>query len=271
MSFARTLPLCTVLLSTFLLAASSLACAQSTGGMGGGMGTGAPGVPGGGPTPQSTLDLPMAPPTAPVVPTPVVPDEDDDEDPRDTPPPTIYGEEIDSENDTIYYVIDISYSMTIDRQAYTTPDAVVRRGARIDRAKAELTRSIQGLSDNFMFNIVSYDCATTTWQGQMQAATDANKNAATAWVNALLPRGATGTGPAVSLALSERENMAVVLLTDGAPNCGASGVDGHRNMIASANTQGATINVFGIAATGRYRAFCQGVAADSGGSYFDVP
>ena len=42
-------------------------------------------------------------------------------------------------------------------------------------------------------------------------------------------------------------------------------------MIRSANRQGAVINVFGIAATGAQRRFCQQVAADSGGSYIDVP
>ena len=31
------------------------------------------------------------------------------------------------------------------------------------------------------------------------------------------------------------------------------------------------LNVFGIAASGEYRAFCQGVATDSGGGYYDVP
>ena len=76
---------------------------------------------------------------------------------------------------------------------------------------------------------------------------------------------------ATALALAEKSNMTVVLLTDGAPNCGANGASGHRRMISSANTQGASINVFGIAASGSYRAFCQGVAGDSGGSYFDVP
>jgi len=48
-------------------------------------------------------------------------------------------------------------------------------------------------------------------------------------------------------------------------------MDGHRAMIRRNNTQGATINVFGISASGSYRAFCQAVASDSGGSYFDVP
>jgi uncharacterized protein YbbK (DUF523 family) len=83
--------------------------------------------------------------------------------------------------------------------------------------------------------------------------------------------GASGTGPATSLALMARENRAVVLLTDGSPNCGATDIEGHRRMIRSNNTQGATINVFGIAASGTYRQFCQAVASDSGGSYFDVP
>jgi Mg-chelatase subunit ChlD len=73
------------------------------------------------------------------------------------------------------------------------------------------------------------------------------------------------------VALADKENRSVVLLTDGAPNCGASDIDGHRRMIRAHNTQGATINVFGIAASGTYRSFCQNVATDSGGSYFDVP
>ncbi|MGE0706640.1 MAG: hypothetical protein AB7N76_05490 [Planctomycetota bacterium] len=264
------LPVCTFL----LLAAASLSSAQTMDGRpSGSTGTGGGGSSlTGGATPQSTLDLPMAPPKAPVVPPrPMVPEEDEGEDPRDTPAPTIYGEEISSENDTIYYVLDISASMSIGRSAYTTPDAQVSQGSRMDRAKAELTRSIRGLSDNFKFNIVAFDCATETWQSSMQQATDGAKNAAIAWVGALQPRGATGTGPATALALAEKSNMAVVLLTDGAPNCGASGLDGHRVMISTANSQGATINVFGIEASGTYRAFCMGVAADSGGSYFDVP
>ena len=258
-----------------VLIASGMAFGQSTGGgmnPGAGTGTGPGTTPGTGTTPGSTLDLPLSPPTAPQVPVPVVPEEpEDDDDPRDTPPPTIYGEEIDSENDTIYYVLDISCSMGWDSQSYTTMDGQTRRGPRIDRAKAELGRSISGLGDNFKFNIIAFDCGTRQWQRQMVEATSGNKQAAIGWTMGLRPTGATGTGPATALALGERSNMAVVLLTDGAPNCGANGSSGHRRMISSANSQGATINVFGIAASGSYRAFCQAVASDSGGAYFDVP
>ena len=38
--------------------------------------------------------------------------------------------------------------------------------------------------------------------------------------------------------------MSVVLLTDGAPKCGANSMNGHRQMISTANTQGATVNVY---------------------------
>ncbi len=270
MTALRALTLCTLLLS------ASLGFAQETGNGPGmaGPATGTRGVPGvpGMPSASSTLDLPMAPPSVPQVPVPRAPEEPEDEDdPRDTPPPTIYGEEIDSENDTIVYVLDISYSMNLGKQSYVRADQSLAMGSRMDRAKAELVRSIDGLGDNFSFNVIAYDCATEAWQEQLVEATSGNKNAAKAWVMGRTPRGATGTGPACALALAAKGNQAVVLLTDGAPNCGASGTDGHRTMIATANTQGATINVFGIAATGRYRAFCQGVAADSGGSYFDVP
>ncbi|MEZ6185373.1 MAG: VWA domain-containing protein [Planctomycetota bacterium] len=215
---------------------------------------------------QGDLDLPLAHPTYegdPPIDVPVEPDDD--------LPPTFIGEEIDSENDTIVYVIDVSGSMGWDTQSYTRPDGTVASGTRIERAQAELIRSIRGLSENFRFNVVSYDCSARTWQPAVVDATPPNKASAEAWVAALRPTGATGTGPATAVALSDRENMAVVLLTDGAPNCGANGAAGHRRMIASANAQGASVNVFGIAASGSYRAFCQGVASDNSGVYVDVP
>ncbi len=193
------------------------------------------------------------------------------EEPPITPPPTIYGEVLESESDSIWYVVDVSCSMGWGVLPYVNLEGNSASGPRIDRARVEMQRSISGLSANFEFNIVAYDCSMMQWQPQKQEASDPNKQSAMAWVTTLWPGGATGTGPATSQALGDKDNALVVLLTDGAPNCGASGTNGHRTMISAANSQGATINVFGIAASGSYRAFCQQVAADSGGSYFDVP
>jgi hypothetical protein len=265
-----------------LMVTASFAAAQSMPGAPG-AGTGAGPAAGGGgsgtPVAPTNLDLPMEKPTYVAPPGEDTDDEDDGDptsdpggdDPTDEPPPVIYGEEIDSENDTIFYIIDISCSMDWDTQSYTTLDGQTSRGTRMTRAKVELSRSVVGLSRNFSFNIIAFDCGTRMWAQGMQQADDANKASALAWVNSLQATGATGTGPAGALALADKENMSVVLLTDGAPNCGADGFQGHRTMISSANTQGATINVFGIAASGSYRQFCQNVASDGHGSYFDVP
>ncbi|MCW8141072.1 MAG: hypothetical protein KIT58_19390 [Planctomycetota bacterium] len=254
-----------------LVFATSLASAQSSSPAMNPPGSAGTAGGGGAGSPASDLDLPIEGPVyPPPAPTPTsIPDDRDD--PRDEPPPVIFGEEIVSENDTSFYVIDISGSMSIGREAYTTLEGATSTGTRIERAKTELLRSILGLSRSFSFKIVAYDCGTRLWSQEMKRATDGNKASASAWVGALTPTGATGTGPACALALGDKRNMAVVLLTDGAPNCGASGVEGHRAMIRDANTQGATITVFGIAASGTYRQFCVNVAGDSGGSYYDVP
>lgn len=268
-----------------LLVATSVATAQSTGpapGTGTGTGGGStttPGAPGG--SAQTDLDLPLEKPVY-VNPNPTPEDDPssddgDTDDPRDEPPPVIYGEEIESENDTIFYVIDRSGSMDWDEASYTDVEGRTRRGTRMDRAKTELARSILGLSQNFRFNVLAFDCGNFQWRRTLQQATDANKQSALAWIMALQPGGATGTGPAVAQALySDRDNMAVVLLTDGEPNCGLDGysdfdLNAHRRCIRNENIQNATINVFGIAASGRWRRFCQDVAADNNGSYFDVP
>ena len=205
--------------------------------------------------------------------------------PRDTPPPVLYGEEIVAENDTLIYVIDRSGSMAWDNLAFIGLDGQARTGCRMDRAKVEISRSIMGLSANFKFNIVAYDCMLYLWRNGLSPADDMAKQAALGWVNMLIPQGATATGPAVSLALGDRTNHTIALITDGAPNCGVpayqpfytsgwfdenAAIGQHRQMISSNNAQGARINVFGIAASGSYRNFCQVVAADSGGSYTDV-
>jgi hypothetical protein len=124
----------------------------------------------------------------------------------------------------------------------------------------ELSRSILGLSDEFSFDIFVYDCSIRRWAGSLRQASDATKADAVAWVFGLRTGGGTGTGPAVSLALGERKNTLVVLLSDGRPNCGSTD---HREMIRNNNAQGAVIHTFAIG--GRGIEFMRGVADDSGG------
>lgn len=217
---------------------------------------GAPDLP-----PQPDLDLPVTlDGYQPGAPGALIPPEQPD-DPRDEPPPVFFGEEIESDSQSIVYVIDFSDSMNY--------------AGRLKIAKREFARSVKGLPPAWRFNVLLYGCATRLWKPTLVVATDGAKAEATQWVEWSETIGGTGTGPAVAQGLMlDRSNLAVVLLTDGEPNCGVYPeppiADKHRAMIRNANAQGAVINVFGIGARGEFRAFCQGVATDAFGTYTDV-
>lgn len=246
-----------------VLLSSGAVLAQGTQGGGSSGGTAAPN------TAKSNLDLPMTKPQGEIT-TPQLPPPPEEPEPEEEPP-TFHGEPIPSENSTIFYVIDESCSMGWDNRSYVDDEGNTRSGNRMARAKSELRKSVRALPRSFKFNIIAYGCSIKRHRGAMVEATPNNKNAAVGWINGLNPNDGTMTGPATAAALADKNNMSVVLLTDGSPNCGASGTSGHRNVINAANTQNAVITVFGIGATGSLRSFCQQVASDNGGTYVDVP
>lgn len=218
---------------------------------------------------QDNLDLPFNLPDRELTSTELPPPP-----PEPTPkedPPTFSGEPIPSENSTIFYVVDKSCSMGWDYRTYVDEEGNTKSGNRMDRAKVELRKSISSLPKNFKFNLIGYGCSISRWSTQMREANTANKLSAVGWVNSLYPNDGTMTGPATATALQDKSNKSIVLLTDGAPNCGASSLTGHRSLIKSANTQGATVSVFGIGASGYLKQFCQDVANDNNGSYTDIP
>ena len=243
--------------------------------------------------PNLGLDLPMMapvfgetkepyekPPHNPTLPPrPEETSEEDGDDPRDTPPPTFFGEELDSEKDSILYVIDNSGSMSIVSEPFEDQNgSIVSDGNRLDRAKAELKRSIGALPESFHFNVMFYDeCVMTLWPAK-QAATSANKQTAFAWIDAVQPDGWTNTGLAVQTALQDKDNLSIVLLSDGAPNfldCAMNYVGSfaqHEDLIQKANTQGARIDTFGIGISSdpEARGFMQRVASASGGTYSEI-
>ena len=174
-----------------------------------------------------------------------------------------------STTSSVIYVLDISCSMDWDTQTYTNYQGQRRRGTRLDRARDTVIRSILDLGSNFRFNIIAFSTDSKSWAGGVQNANPAKRNDAIAWLNRLRATGATGTGPAVALALADTSNDTVVLVTDGAPNVGANSPYAHRAMIRASNTHAAQVHTIGIGATGSYRAFLQGVAADSSGEFRD--
>ncbi len=201
------------------------------------------------------------------------------DDPRDEPAPVFFGEEIDGQTNSVIYVIDNSGSMTLSVEPFVDENGtVIQGGNRLDRAKAELRRSISTLSESFMFNVIFYDECTMSCWATKQKATAANKQQAFSWIGSVQPDGWTNTGMAVAQALRDKQNTSIVLLSDGSPNfldCSMNYVgtfDQHRDLIRNENSQGAVVNAFGIgvATDVDARSFMMAVAAENRGSYIEI-
>lgn len=194
-------------------------------------------------------------------------------DPRDTPPPTFYGEEIDAESDALVYVLDFSCSMSLMEPNPYQVDGVVYHGTRRQRLLAEVASSLDSLAESFRFTIVRYGTAFVAWRPSLQQATPENKLAAVTWLMGTRCLGLTITGPATVYGLSIPGHEHIILFTDGEPNWdGASKrpPEWHRVLIRNRNETGATIDVFGLRPMPVARRFCRGVASDSGGTYVEI-
>ena len=64
---------------------------------------------------------------------------------------------------------------------------------RMDYAKEELLKTLEGLSSRTWFNIVTFSASPLMFDKEMQKATKKNKARATEWVLAQLPAGPTNT------------------------------------------------------------------------------
>ena len=82
--------------------------------------------------------------------------------------------------------------------------------------------------------------------------------------------GGTGTAPAVVRALEEWDTLDIILLTDGHPNCGAPGTEGHTQMILDANLQGAAIHTYGIGSDGISETWLAELSAITGGVHIHI-
>lgn len=218
------------------------------------------------------LDLPISAPRAPSLDTDAdleLPNEDD--------VARFYNEELPTTNESVIYVLDRSASMSISAEPYVGLDGnVVTTGTRLDFVKTEIKRSLRALPNDYTFNLVVYGECVDRWQTERQEATDENKHAAEAWLDSIVPWGWTNTGGAGQLALGDRDNQMVLLLSDGAPNfldCAQTYVasfDTHRRVIRAANLQEATINTFGIGLDPETRAFLETVAQENHGVFREI-
>ncbi len=187
------------------------------------------------------------------------------------------GVELTGDPDSVIYVLDNSASMSIKVQAFEDENGqIVSNGSKWDRVRALTKASLAALPERVLFNVVVYDECPMICFSTSRPANAANLAAAIGWLNAVQPDGWTNTGLGVSTALQERDNRQIVLVTDCLPNfldCALQYVatpEQHAEVIQFANLQGARIDVFSlIACSPEGAAFCDRIAADSGGTHYE--
>ncbi|MCZ6691710.1 MAG: VWA domain-containing protein [Planctomycetota bacterium] len=191
-------------------------------------------------------------------------------------PPPFFGEDGNwGERMKIVWCLDRSGSMGAHGGTFPGPDGSPTSGSRWDRAVSETTIALSQLTVEWQFGIVTYSCTSRKFSPVLVDASDGVVASAIAWLNGQRPGGGTGTGPAQVEAFGLADGgipgtATCWLLSDGSPNCGASGTSGHKALALSANGQGHVLNTVGIGDSGIFAAFLQELASGAGGVYVHI-
>ena len=144
--------------------------------------------------------------------------------------PKFFGSEIMSNR--VLFIIDISGSMKMtdpkeplpsdpegckkehDKHALEQPDPARQR---INRAKDELKRVVEGLGEHQRFTIMTFSDATRFWNKGLVPANPKSKASATKWIDGLREGGGTSTDRAFTDAFRMTDIDTIHFLSDGAP------------------------------------------------------
>jgi len=150
--------------------------------------------------------------------------------------------------------------------------------SRFARAKAEFTQFIESLGPSTRFSIVVFGDEAKTWKDEIVVANEANKRAASQWVNGLVWTAATVTDKALEKAFSVAGVDTVYLFSDGIPERREKGKNTdipQDEVIAKAKElnliRKMRINCYGFATVSpAVRSFLQRLATDHDGEYKDI-
>ncbi len=118
----------------------------------------------------------------------------------------------------VIFIIDISGSMNEPmRSSY-----VGKVGeSRIEVAKRELTKCIDGLDKNAFFNLISFSSGVDRWlDGGMAQSKDKDRTAAKTYVARLGANGGTNLYGALEFAFADKDVDTIYIMSDGEPNQG---------------------------------------------------
>ncbi|MCA8961476.1 MAG: VWA domain-containing protein [Planctomycetes bacterium] len=143
---------------------------------------------------------------------------------RDNDSPEFFGVEILSSN--VMFIIDMSGSMRLwdPAKGEGGSEAGWRERVRMERAKGQLIKAINGLKKSSKFGVLAYSDRQLKFPEkpkgdviQIVPAAAGNKKQATKWASALQAQGLTHTDEAMQRAFKNKQIDTIMLLTDGAP------------------------------------------------------
>lgn len=142
---------------------------------------------------------------------------------------TFYGAQFSTEG--VVYLIDISDSMNEPAAGAGTTGSGRRDETKLDHAKRELIKSIEGLPSGVNVNVIAYNDTLHHFSDGVVVLDDRTRRAITGWTRSLLASGRTNIYDALASVLAMAENHhkrpsptflidTIVLLTDGLPTEG---------------------------------------------------
>lgn len=181
---------------------------------------------------------------------------------------TFYGLEVVS--DRVTFVLDHSGSMNAKAGSDGRSRSDASTGpTRLDVAKQELGKALNGLADEVLFNLVFFESRVSPWRDEMIETSQKTRKAAIEFTNEQRASGGTNIYDALLAAYDDPRIDTIYLLTDGSPTAGSVIEPAEiRERIRRLNrSRKVQINCISI---GTKSPFLQGLANDTGGKYTEA-
>jgi hypothetical protein len=164
----------------------------------------------------------------------------------------------------VIFIIDVSGSMN---EPMRVREAGGGADIRMEVAKRELSRCIEGLDSEALFNIITFSNGVESWlQGGITGADPKSREEAVSYISRLGAGGATNLYDSLRLAFDDPDADTIFILSDGEPTAGEElDISVIRNHVAAWNEhRKVVINTIGIGGSFEVLAW---LAEDSGGTH----
>ena len=171
------------------------------------------------------------------------------------------------ESHRVIFILDVSGSMNDP----TRGKYIGESGAtRIEVAKKELLKAVEGLDLKSLFNIVTFSSDVNAWRERIAEKTDVTLEEAKGFIGRLGAGGGTNLFGSLEYAFEDPDVDTIYVLSDGEPSAGAitDGMTIRQEVAAWNKHRGIVIHCIAV---GGSLSILEWLAEDSGGSYVKFP